>query len=73
VASAGIPADVRQGLTDKLDPALQALARGQTGAACNQLAAFQNQVQAQRAKAIPAATADAWLTRAAQIRQSLGC
>ncbi|GJG85302.1 hypothetical protein tb265_04830 [Gemmatimonadetes bacterium T265] len=58
VASSGIPADVRQGLTDRLDAALASLGAGQTGTACNQLGAFRNQLQAQRGKAVPAATAD---------------
>ncbi|GJG87807.1 hypothetical protein tb265_29880 [Gemmatimonadetes bacterium T265] len=73
IAGSGISAAVAAGLTDKLDGASASLAAGQTGAACAQLGAFQNQVQAQRGKAIPAATADAWLAQAAQLRTALGC
>ena len=73
VAGSGIKTAVRTGLTDKLDAALGALTRGDTGAACFQLGAFVSQVQAQRGRAIPAATADAWTAEAARIRAALGC
>lgn len=73
VAGSGIKADVRRGLTDKLDAAIAAVAEGNAGVACNNLASFVNQVQAQRGKAIVAATADAWLAEAAVIRTALGC
>jgi hypothetical protein len=73
VAASGIKLSVRKGLTDKLDAALAALARGSTAAACNQLAAFESQVQSQRGKAIPPSTADAWLAESTAIRRALGC
>jgi alpha-tubulin suppressor-like RCC1 family protein len=72
VAASGISAKVAAGLIDKLDAALTALGRGQTATALSQLAAFQQLVMAQRGKAIPAATADAWLAQSAAIRQALG-
>jgi hypothetical protein len=46
---------------------------GQVTAACNQIGAFMNQVQAQSGKSVPAAQAAAWLARAASIRSALGC
>jgi hypothetical protein len=73
VAASGVGADVRQGLTDKLDAAAAALAVGDRTGACGALGAFQKQVQAQRGKAIPRATADAWLKTAGEIRSALGC
>jgi hypothetical protein len=73
VATSGIKLSVRSGLTDKLDAALAALAKGNTAAACNQLAAFESQVRSQRGKAIPPSTADAWLAESAAIRHALGC
>jgi hypothetical protein len=73
VVASGIKSAVSSGLTDKLDAALAALAKGQTGVGCSNLAAFVSQVQAQRGKAIVAATADAWLAEAAAIRAALGC
>ena len=57
----------------KLDAALAALTAGKTKAACRALADFANQVQAQRGKAIPIATADTWLAQVAAIRNSIGC
>jgi alpha-tubulin suppressor-like RCC1 family protein len=73
VASAPISAPVRDGFTATLDAASAALAHGNARAACNQLRAFQLQVQAQRGKAIPSATADGWLMTAGEIRGALGC
>lgn len=73
VAASGIAADVRRGLTDKLDASSAALARDNTTSACLQLGAFASQVTAQRGKAIARATADAWLDQAAQLRRTLGC
>lgn len=73
VATSGIARSVRTGLTDKLDAALAALAKGQTTAACKQLTAFDNQVRSQRGTSIPASTADAWLAQSAAIRRAIGC
>jgi hypothetical protein len=73
VGGATLPDDLRKGLSDKLTAAAQAIARGNTTAACGQLDAFIQQVQAQRGKSISAATADAWITTATQIRAALGC
>ena len=73
VATSGIKASVRTGLTDKLDAAIAALAKGQTSTACNLLGAFESQVKSQRGKAIPVSTADAWLAESAAIRSALGC
>jgi hypothetical protein len=73
VAASGVSADVRQGLTDKLDAVSAALAVGDRSAACGALGAFAKQVQAQRGKAIPLATADAWLAETTAIRRATGC
>jgi probable HAF family extracellular repeat protein len=56
-----------------LENALTNLNRHNTAAACNQMGAFINQVQAQRDKSIPAALADQWVASATQIRGALGC
>ena len=73
VAGATLAPDIRPALTSKLDDALKALAAGKTKAACSALADFTSQVQAQRRKAIPVATADAWLAQVAAIRSAAGC
>ena len=73
VGGATLPRDVKKGLQDKLTAAAQAIARGNTTAACGQLDAFIQAVAAQRGKAIAPATADAWIATATQIRAALGC
>jgi subtilisin-like proprotein convertase family protein len=73
VAGPGLPNDLVTSLGAKLDAAAAALARGSTSAACGQLGAFVNQVQAQRGKAIPEPAADALLATANAIRAALGC
>jgi hypothetical protein len=73
VVAATLTPDLRPALTAKLDDALKALAAGKTKAACAALAEFARQVQAQRDKAIPVATADAWLAETAVIRSAAGC
>jgi hypothetical protein len=66
-----------QGITNsfvvKLNAALNSLLRGNTTAACGQLAAFANEVQAQAGKALTQAQADQLLGAAAAIRSQLGC
>ncbi|HEY0780588.1 MAG TPA: SdrD B-like domain-containing protein, partial [Gemmatirosa sp.] len=69
-ANLGGPAD---GLLVKLDAAAAAFARGDPAAVCGALGAFQHELQAQRGKHVPVATADAWLAQAAQTRTALGC
>ena len=73
VGGATLPGEVKKGLQDKLTAAAQAIARGNTAAACGQLDAFMQAVAAQRGKAIAPATADAWIATATQIRAALGC
>jgi hypothetical protein len=60
-------------LFQKLGAALDALARGNTGAACDQLQAFINEVNAQSGKSISTEQAQALVGKAAQIRAALGC
>ena len=57
----------------KLNAAIASLLRGNTAAACNQLAAFQNEAQAQSGKALTSAQALQLIGAAAAIRSQLGC
>jgi hypothetical protein len=57
----------------KLNAAIAALLRGNTTAACNQLAAFQNEALAQSGKALTASQATQLIAVAADIRSQLGC
>lgn len=73
ISSAGLAPDIRNALIVKLNAALKAIADGKTKSACSALADFINQVTAQRGKAIPTATADAWIETARQLRTAIGC
>jgi hypothetical protein len=57
----------------KLNAAIASLGRGNTTAACNQLAAFQHEAQAQSGKALTASQATQLIAAAAAIRSQLGC
>jgi alpha-tubulin suppressor-like RCC1 family protein len=73
VTEAALAPDLRRALTAKLDDALGALAKGKVNGACGALRDFLSLVRAQREKAIPAATADAWAAEATRLRAALGC
>lgn len=73
LAASGAPSNVTGPLQAKLDAAQAAMDRDNTGAACNQLRAFENQVRAQSGKKLTTAQADDLLTRAAALRTTLGC
>jgi hypothetical protein len=73
VAGATLTPDLRKALLAKLSSALVAIDRGRTAAACTALSDFIAQASAQRGKAIDAATADAWIGQATQLRAALGC
>jgi hypothetical protein len=73
ITLAPLSPDIRKALLAKLDAALKAIAAGNKATACSALNDFMNQVRAQRGKAIAAATADAWLLTAQQLRAALGC
>jgi hypothetical protein len=73
VRLAPLAPDIRKALTTKLDAALSAIAKGKTNAACSALQDFINQVNAQRGKAIPIATADSWILMAQQLQAAIGC
>ena len=73
VSASALSPDLGRSLTSKLDDALKALAAGKTKAACSALGDFTSQVKAQRGKAIPVATADAWLAETALILTAAGC
>ena len=59
--------------TALLQNALRQLNAGVTTAACNQVAAFVNQVRAQTGKQLTSAQANNFLSQATQIRGLLGC
>lgn len=69
----GVAPSTAQPLRSKLDAAQAALDRDNVGAACNQLAAFENQVRAQSGKKLTTAQADDLLARSAALRSSLAC
>jgi HYR domain/Carboxypeptidase regulatory-like domain len=56
-----------------LQNALDSLNAGNTGAACNQMSAFINQVQAQSGKKLTVAQANQLIASAAQIKGAIGC
>jgi YVTN family beta-propeller protein len=64
---------VKNSLLSKLDNALASMGRGNSPAACNQVAAFINEVTAQAGKKIPFAQAQDWLAAAIRVRAALGC
>ena len=64
---------VRKSLDMKLRDATSAYRSGNIGKACNNMAGFANVVGSQRGKAIPVATATAWLADAARIENVMGC
>jgi hypothetical protein len=73
VQLAPLAPDIRRALMTKLDAALSAIAKGKINAACSALKDFINQVNAQKGKAIPTATADAWILTAQQLQAAIGC
>lgn len=73
LAGSDLPAATRSSLGAKLEAARRALARGATEAACNQLAAFTNEVRAQSGKKIPESEATDLIAAAEAIRAALGC
>jgi hypothetical protein len=73
VQLAALSPDIRKALKAKLDAALSAIDKGKTNGACSALRDFINQVNAQLGKAIPIATADAWILTARQLQAALGC
>jgi hypothetical protein len=73
VQLAPLAPDIRKSLMAKLDAALTAIAKGKTSGACSALKDFINQVNAQRGKAIPTATADSWILTAQQLQAAIGC
>lgn len=62
------------GLTAKIDAVAASIDEGHLNAACNQLSAFVNQVDAlMRSHKLPAETGLDWIDRAESIRTALGC
>lgn len=73
VRSLSLEQGITNSLVVKLNAAIASLLRGNTGAACNQLAAFQNEAQAQSGKALTTSQAAQLIGAAAAIRAQLGC
>jgi hypothetical protein len=73
IDAASLSPDLRKALLSKLNAALDAIAKGKVKPACAALSDFINQVNAQRGKAIPEATADAWILTATQLQAAIGC
>lgn len=72
VNASPIDKGLKNSLTSKLANVAASIARN-SHAACNQLSAFINEVNAQAGKKIPAAQAQEWVAAAARIRDLLGC
>lgn len=68
-----LPHTVATSLTAKLDATLASIEKEHTGPACNQLAAFINQVEAQRGKALTPEQADLLISEAMATQSSLTC
>jgi probable HAF family extracellular repeat protein len=73
VRSFGLPRGLENSLLAKLAAAQRALEAGQTGAACNILSAFANQVEAQSGKGLTTTQAALLLQNLTLIRADLGC
>jgi hypothetical protein len=71
VSNSPVPQDIKKGLNDKLDAAINALNKGNKKAAINILQAFINMVKAQRGKKITNAQADSWIAEAQKIIDSI--
>ena len=69
----GLEQGITNSLVVKLNAAIASLLRGNTAAACSQLAAFQNEAQAQSGKALTQAQAVQLIGAAAATRSQLGC
>jgi probable HAF family extracellular repeat protein len=68
-----LPKGLETGLVSKLEAALAAIERGDSDAACGELGAFINHVEAQRGKGLTDEQADALVAGATQARTLLGC
>jgi len=71
VDDAQLPQDIEEGLTDKLDAAINAINKGHEKAAMNLLNAFINMVNGQRGKSITNEQADALIQKAQDIIDSI--
>ncbi len=73
VQGLGLPSGTANSLIVKLQAAASALDRGNLQAACGNLGAFLNEVNAQTGKKLMAAQADLLIAEATRIRAVLGC
>jgi hypothetical protein len=73
VQGLGLPSGTANSLVVKLAAAASALDRGNIQAACGNLGAFLNEVNAQKRKKLTAAQADLLIAEATRIRAVLGC
>ncbi len=71
VSNSPIPQEIKDGLNDKLNAAINALNQGNKKAAINILQAFINMINAQRGKSITNAQADSWIAEAQNIINSI--
>jgi hypothetical protein len=71
----GLPVNngIGNSLTNKLENALAAVESGDPAGACSALQPFENEVQAQRGKALTTADADRLLLEVGRVRTTLGC
>lgn len=73
IRSFNLPAGTANSLITKLNDALAAINISDTATACDYLAAFINETQAQSGKKITAEQADQIVSSASQIKTELGC
>jgi probable HAF family extracellular repeat protein len=73
VQSFGLPYGINNALTGKLEKAIADANAGDFGAACSQLNAFINQVNAQSDKALTTAQADQLIVATNLIKSEIGC
>ena len=69
----GLPNGLETSLLAKLENAQKSLDKGNTRAACSQIAAFANEVAAQDGKGLTSGQAEQLLAAAAEVRAALGC
>jgi hypothetical protein len=73
ISGMGLPSGTSESLTSKLRAYIASTARGDQTAACGQLGAFVNSINAQSGKQIPAADATLLLTDAARLNTASAC
>lgn len=72
ISGMGLPADFANSLLSKIQSIQTAASTGATGAACNQLGAFSNEVQAQSGKNLTVVQANQLLAQLSTLRVAIG-